>query len=178
MDESDDKLNFRTSLQTDRDHFLRRTCPSCGRDYKTEINEQELAWALAPQFKRMGVELGQDDDDDDASPDAEMSLFCPYCGEGADASDTLTEETLDYIKRLIMREVILPQFHRTFSSLNSNSGGLKYSRSMLPPRPIHGPDAPDMKIIHFLCCDKRTKVSEGWHGVNACTYCGQSVNVI
>ncbi len=182
LDKSDDKFNFRTSLQTDRDHFLRRTCPSCGRDYKTEINEQELAWALAPQFKRMGMALGQND----TSHDAQTTLWCPYCGEDTDASDTLTEDTIEYAKRLILREFILPQIHQTFSGLNSKrslskgliSMKLSYTRSMLPPRPIHGPEPPDMKIIHYLCCDKKAKVSEDWHGVNSCTYCGESVQVV
>ncbi|WP_156119802.1 hypothetical protein [Leptolyngbya sp. KIOST-1] len=163
MEESNEDLSFSLSISTDKDQFLRRTCPSCGRDYKTDVRDGDLAWALAPQFKRLGFELGKMDEEDAALPNGLDELCCPYCEEISEASETLTEETLEYLKRYAIREYVLPQVEQAFSGLASNNKQSKgmfsieinYSRSMRPPRPIHGPEPPDMKIIHMLCCNRR-----------------------
>jgi hypothetical protein len=185
LDEVNENLKFSLSVSTDREKFLRRTCPSCGRDYKTEISDGNLAWILAPQFKQLGFEIGGTDEENVKSSDESIELCCPYCEEISDASDTLTDETLEYLKRYVTREYVLPQLRQAMSGLSTGrkkSAGLfsievSYSQSMLPPRPIHGPEPPDMKIIHMLCCNKRIKVSEGWNDVNVCTYCCQPVRV-
>lgn len=186
MSQEDNEKRFKLSVSTDKDGFLRRSCPSCGRDYKTEINDADLAHILAPQFQHHGIEIGQTEDDSENLLDREdKKLFCPYCQDAADISDTLAEELSDYLKRLIYREYILPQFNKAFSQISSGSKRSKglfsieisTSRSLLPQRPIHGPEQPDMKIIRMLCCDRSVKVSEEWNGTSICTYCGQSVSV-
>lgn len=186
MDETNDELRFSLSISTDKDEFLRRTCPSCGRDYKTEVSDGDLTWILAPQFKQLGFEIGQTDVDSDVQNRTHESLYCPYCSDVSDASETMTEETIEYLKRYVTREYLLPQINRAFSGfagINKKSKGMfsldiSYSRSILPPRPIHGPEIPDMKIIHLLCCDNKIKVSEGWNALSMCPYCAQSVIVL
>lgn len=186
MEDSNEELSFSLSIATDRDQFLRRTCPSCGRDYKTEISDGDLAWALAPQFKRLGLEIGKMDEEDSTSSDETVELCCPYCRETSKASETMTEETLEYLKRYVMREYVLPQVDQALSGLatdNKKSKGMfsisvNYSRSMRSPRPIHGPELPDMKIIHMLCCNRRIKISEGWNDVDTCSYCQQPVKLV
>jgi len=183
-DEQADTVSFQLAISTDNGRFLRRTCPSCGRDFKTEINPADIQWIVAPHMEQMGVDLG-------GAPDkrslAEDLLYCPYCDHPSKASDTLTEDTIRYAKLLLTREVVLPMMHRAFSGLNNMGSGLRnsfisisfsYDRGMLPPRPIHGPEPSDMKIITFLCCQKSIKVSDNWWQVSACTYCNEPVVLI
>ena len=35
-----------------------------------------------------------------------------------------------------------------------------------------------MKIVHFLCCDKRAKVPDAWLDVQSCPYCGKGIAII
>ncbi len=179
--ESDNKVQFHLSISADRDKFLRRTCPACGRDFKTQIDEADLAWAVAPQFRRMGLEVGTQDHETEES--SEPKLHCPYCSHNTEASKTLTNETIDYLQRFVMREYILPMTDNLFSGLDdigSRSGGflsikIEHTRSIFPPRPIHGPEPPDMMIVEYLCCGKKAKVSDGWKSVDQCVFCGTSV---
>lgn len=180
----DSKFSFNLNVSIDRDKFFRRTCPKCGRDFKTGINEADIAWAVAPQIRRMGLELGGLNEQDPTETKSN-ELWCPYCECRSEVSETLTREITDYITRLVMREIVLPMTNNLFSGLEDigGSGGLisiriEHSRSIYPPRPIHGPDHSDMKIIEFLCCKKKAKISEGWHGTSLCVFCGHPVIIV
>lgn len=184
QDDSENKSLYNLSISTDRDRFLRRTCHSCGRDFKTEIDLADLAWALSPQFQRVGIEIGVKRDQEEGEP-KKTYLHCPYCNHIAETSDMLTEELRAYIHRHLMREVVLPMMRNAFSGLNDTrrSGGfisirVEYSRSIDPPRPLHGPEPPDMKIIEFLCCGKKAKVADNWGHVEKCIFCGTPVILI
>ena len=180
---SDDNILYSFSLSIDRDNYFRRTCESCGRDFKTKYDESDLAWAIAPQIQRMGLEIG---DRPNVSDEDINYFFCPYCGHHAKSSDMLSDEVMHYIKRHIMREFVLPMTNKMFSGLEnigSKKGSFitfetKYNRSMYPPRPIHGPEQADMKIIEFLCCNKRAKVSEKWNLIDRCIFCGTKVTLV
>lgn len=188
---TDDKVQFNLSISTDRDHFLRRTCPSCGRDFKTEVDPADLSWALSSQIRRLSLEIGVEPAEI-AKPEAQDNLRCPYCQHLAEASEMHTEETVEYLKRFAYRDYALPLIDRMFSeledSLGSGSrggGGLfpisvsfKHERSLLPPRPIHGPEPADMKIVDLLCCGRKIKVADKWTDVGVCTYCGTQVNLV
>lgn len=99
-----------------------------------------------------------------------------------------TEETVAYLKRVVCRELVAPQVNKLLSDLDKSygsggdTGGLfsvsvefEHSRSMLPTRPIHGPEPADYKIVTFLCCGKKIKVSEGWTDIHMCSFCGAEV---
>lgn len=180
--ETQNNVHFSLSLSMDKDRFLRRTCPSCGQDFKTETNEADLAWMLAPQIRRMGLEIGADDTRSNRHED---NLYCPYCGHKPEVSDTFTEETIRYIHRHIMREIILPMTNKAFSGIDDaskNAGGFisisfEYSRGTLPPRPIHGPEPSDMIEVDFLCCGKKAKVLERWVSLRSCIFCGKRVEL-
>lgn len=187
--QTDDKVQFTLSISTDRDHFFRRTCPSCGRDFKTEIDPADLAWALGSQIRRVSLEIGVNLASlaEGLPPD---NLHCPYCQHLAEASEMHTEETIEYLKRFAYRDYILPMIDKMFSDLadsfgGSNSGGgfislsisFQHERSVLPPRPIHGPEPADMKIVEFLCCGRKIKVRDPWNDVSLCTYCGEPVTL-
>jgi hypothetical protein len=102
-----------------------------------------------------------------------------------------TEETVEYFKRIIFREHVFPRLQEMFSGLDNlsgrqgGSGGLfslsievHVSRSLRPSRPIHGPETADMKIVSFLCCGKKMKVSEGWNSLEGCPFCGAGVVLV
>ena len=185
MDDQDSQTQFEVSLKSDRDGFLRRSCPTCGRDFKTEINTADLQWELAVQCRRMGADVGEE-----LNESVSAQLRCPYCAHVAAPSEMHTEETVAYLKQLVYREVMIPQLNQFTSGLEDmfpgggHSGGLSISlefnrsRIALPPRPIHGPEPPDLKMVDFLCCRKKIKVSDAWAGIDACVYCGTRIAVL
>jgi len=180
-------LQFSVSISTDRDNFLRRTCDSCGLDFKTEASAADLQWALAAYCRRSGVDIGEPAD----AGKSPMRMSCPYCSHEDDVTHTLTEETMEYLKRIVYREYVFPQMDKLFSGIEDSfrgprrSGGMfsisvefKHTRGIQPVRPIHGPDSSDFKIVTFLCCGKRIKIMEAWNGVEVCSYCGTPVTLI
>jgi hypothetical protein len=184
---SESLIQYGMSISTDRDRFLRRSCASCGRDFKTEIDESELQWALAFQVQRMGLEIGAD-----ATAAADLParmLRCPYCGfEGRD-QDMHTEETFNYFKRVILRECALPRLNHFFADLEDTfagfpRGGLvavefRHTPGLKPVRPIHGPEPPDMEIIELLCCGKKLKLPvAAVTKLGACPFCNSEVRLM
>jgi hypothetical protein len=189
QDSSDSKVRFNVSISTDRDQFLRRTCPSCGLDFKTAIDHADLAWALSAQIKRMGLEIGAVPAGEEA---AQSQLLCPYCQHSSDASEMHTEETIEYLKRFVYRDYMVPMINKSFSDLEDSIGrgrgggggfisvsvSFKHEPIPIPPRPIHGPEPADMKIVDFLCCGKQIKIADMWMDVNECIYCGTPVALV
>jgi len=188
-DSSDNKIQFEVSIATDRDQFLRRTCPSCGRDFKTVIDPADLAWALSAQIKRMGLDIGAVPDGDEAA--TPNQLICPYCQHSAEANEMHTEETIEYLKRFVYRDYVVPMLNSTFSGLEDSIGGgqsgggflsvsvsFKHEPMPIPPRPIHGPEPADMKIVDFLCCEKQIKVADTWVELDECIYCRTRVTLM
>ena len=166
---------------------MRYTCPSCGLDFKTQVNPADLRWLLTSYCQRAGLEIGAS-----RSQSSPLHfLSCPYCGDRAESREMLTEETMTYLKRIVHREFVLPQLNRMFAGLadslggQKQSGGLlslsvefKHSRSVLPVRPMHGPEPADQKIITLLCCNKKIKISEHWSDAPLCSFCGSRVVLV
>ena len=180
-------VQFAVSMSTDRDHFVRLTCPSCGLDFKTEIDMNDLQWVLASQCRRMGLEVGEQPED----PSPPLRIHCPYCSFEDEARQMHTEDTVEYLKRILYREYVFPQIQKMFSGLedltghHGGSGGFlsisiecKFTRAVLPPRPIHGPEPADMKIITFLCCGQKMKVSDRWNDIEICPFCETAVTFV
>ncbi|MDY6854522.1 MAG: hypothetical protein SWO11_07410 [Thermodesulfobacteriota bacterium] len=184
MDENGSSNNvlISLSLSMDKDRFLRRTCPSCGQDFKTETEEADIVWLLAPQIRRMGLEIGGVEEKNSGH---DNYLYCPYCEQRSEATNTLTEETVNYTHRHLMREIVLPMTNKAFSGFNDlgkSTGGLfsinfEYSRGTLPPRPIHGPEPCDMIEVDFLCCGRKAKVIESWVSLKICIFCGKRIEL-
>ena len=86
MDDSENQQQFAVSLSPDGEGFLRRCCPQCGREFKTEIDRADLQWELAEQCRRMGVGVG--DEPNESEP---ARLRCPYCAHVAPPSEMHTE---------------------------------------------------------------------------------------
>lgn len=192
QDSVDEQIRFSLSINLDRESFFRRACPSCGLEFKTEGNPADFAWALELQLHRVSEEEENDDPATVAEETPKETLRCPYCQHLAESSEMHTAETVSYLKRFALREFALPklykrlaEFSESIRRMGSRGGGLfsvsissNYERPPLPPRPIYGPDAPDMKIVHFLCCGKKIKISEGWTDITLCTYCETPVSLV
>ena len=142
---------------------------------------------LQPAFRRIEDEVGGISLSTSPKEQAPQYLSCPYCNHRAESGDMLTSEFQEYLKRFIMREYVLPHIHSMFSefsdsikrssrSMGSFGIGLSFNYdSTLPPRPISGPEAPDMMRIDLLCCSNSIKIRDGYFGVNKCPYCGEDV---
>ena len=190
VDQSEDTIQFDLSVSSDRDGFLRRTCGSCGRDFKTEIDPADFAWALSAQIRRVSLEIGIDPAEiADGVPKA--NLTCPYCQYSSESNEMHTEETIEYLKRFAYRDYALPMINRMFSGLGGsldrggNGGGfisfsitVSHEANPPPPRPIHGPEPADMKIVEFLCCGKKVKIADNWIDVTLCSFCGTLVTLV
>lgn len=181
-EQTDDTIQFNLSISSDRDGFLRRTCGSCGRDFKTEIDPADFAWALNSQIRRVSLEIGVDPAVI-AEDQPKENLTCPYCQYSTESNEMHTEETVEYLKRFAYRDYALPMMNRLLSgfadSLTTSAGGGLISFSVssthepfsLPPRPIHGPESADMKIVEFLCCGRKIKILDGWNQLSSCSFC-------
>ena len=138
----------------------------------------DLQWVLAAQCRRMGLEVGEQPED----PSNPLRIHCPYCSF-EDGAREYTEHTVEYLKRILYREYVFPQIQKMFSGLEDLSGHhagsgaflsisieCKFTGAVLPPRPIHGPEPADMKIITFLCCEQKMKVSDRWNDIEICPF--------
>jgi DNA-directed RNA polymerase subunit RPC12/RpoP len=186
--QSEDVIRFHLTFSVDRDKFFRRSCPSCGRDFKTQVDEADLVASLQPAFRQMGLDIGTEHSEE--REETQEHLYCPYCEHRAKSSDMLTQTFISYLKRYVMREYILPRVNKVFSNAadafrgtgRGSSKGLfsieaifEHNRPVLPPRPISGPEPPDMTIVDLLCCGKKIKILDGWYDLNLCPYCGTRV---
>ena len=111
--QQDDVRQFHLSFSLDKDGFFRRSCPSCGRDFKTQVDDANLVTSLEPAFRQMGLEIG-------ARPSENYRiqeyLYCPYCEYHAESGDMLTRVFVSYLRRYAMREFILPMVNKSLSS--------------------------------------------------------------
>lgn len=183
-------MQFSISFSTDRDGFWRRTCPSCSRDFKTDYGEINLTSVLAPQFRRMECEIGVSLALEETEETSGMQFACPYCGHESPHGEMLTSEAIQYMHRFLIREIAIPKFNQAISrGLSSGNGSrkksggifsisLEHHRSLRPCRPIHGPEPPDMKIVEFLCCERKAKIAKRWYSLEKCIYCQTPVALV
>lgn len=180
-----DVVNYGFSYALDRDGFFRRACPSCGREHKVKASADELAYVLDPAFRELGLDLvaAREGTDGDSST---TEVFCPYCGHRSPLSETTTDELQRYVNNWVTREVIVPRLRDFASGLESSIGrrqgrsgglfsiGVSFNADIppLPPRPIAGPEPPDMKRVFLLCCRQEIKVLDRWYDGIVCPHCG------
>ena len=83
-----------------------------------EIDPADLQWALSAQCQRMGLEVG----DQDAGRSRPDTLQCPFCEHVAVGSEMHTDETVEYLRRLVYREYIRPKINKTFAATAKIAG--------------------------------------------------------
>lgn len=183
---SDHLTRYSLTFSLDRGNFFRRVCSSCGRHFKTKAEPGEIASILHPAFQRLELEIGDMQIVNHENPQEERSLYCPYCGHYDVSSNMLTLEFSKYLERYAMREIVLPRINKMFSDFtDSFTTGRRSSRgvfsievkhdhssSALPPRPISGPELPDMICVDFLCCYGQGKILDSWNNLVICPFCG------
>lgn len=192
MEEENDenKFNLNISISADRDLFARRSCPKCGLDFKISTDDNDVTWLLNEQVKRQGSEIGFSSAESSETV-SEIMFCCPYCESVFNSKESFTEETINYVRRITYREIVLPMIDKIVGGLEKSLGGTRSSGGMLsisvsfrhnrqprPPSPFHEPEPADMKIVHFLCCDRRAKIMENWASTKFCIYCQKDITFI
>ena len=178
------KINLSLSVSTDGGNFLRQTCPSCGLDFKTEVDRAGLAHLLAPQIERVGQELGVRTDLLAGETGGALTR-CPYCGFAATHEELMTDELESYVEGVVNVMVVRPSLDNLFGTFADGlnfSGGFAsmkttYHRPAPSPEPVHGPEPPDLVAVFLACCKKRVKVLEAWRHFDRCPYCSTAIVV-
>jgi uncharacterized Zn-finger protein len=138
-------------LPLDKDGFLRRECPHCGRQFKQ--------W----QGKHSEAEKPSE------------AHYCPYCSALADADAWYTAQQLEYIQQVIA-EVIGPSLYRLREQLERASQHDQFRTEMTSPMPTEPEplvESDDMVQLTFPChTEKPIKVNELWNQEVACILCG------
>ena len=147
-----DEISISLQLPLDKDGFLRRECPHCGRQFKQ--------W----QGKR---------DETQESPEA---YYCPYCYASADADTWYTAQQIEYIQQQAMAEVVGPSLYRLQEQLEQASQSGLFHIEMTSPVPVEPEplvEFNDMIRLEFPChLGEPIKVDEQWDQEVACVMCG------
>lgn len=185
-----DSVRFSITFALDKDEFLRRTCPSCGRDFKTQADPADLSSILQPAFRRIEAEIGEISLSASEGESSHQNLTCPYCNHQTESGDMLTNEFRVYLKRFVMREYVLPKINTMFSdfanglkSTSRSNSFIKFEvkadfENTLPPRPISGPEPPDMTKVEMLCCGRMIKIYDSWFDLEKCPFCETEIRII
>ena len=145
----DDHNSIKVSIPADNDGFVRQQCPSCGREFKAPIEDEEL---VTPGY-------------------------CPYCGHQDES--WFTAEQIEQFEAQTLAAVmpqLKGELDKTARDINRISGGfLTMSvKSDDIDVPVMAPEAPDMKFVTSPCCGARLKLDDDWCGEMFCPECGKS----
>jgi hypothetical protein len=154
---SDVKISLTFPL--DSDGFLRRACPSCGREFKWRPDEPAGESVSVPEV-----------------------YHCPYCRAVASPDEWFTPEQRAHIQDEVTEQVIGPSLDKLADSIrrtNRASGGLISGDIEIPHRehapPIFEPN--DMRVTKFPChAEEPLKIAEDWTGHVHCLICGESTD--
>lgn len=153
-----DEVSIPMSLPLDGDGFLRRECPTCEREFKCIVSQ----------------------DEDDATPAPEGGYFCPYCAVQAPPGAWWTKPQLEVAHSLMFREVIEPELkglQKSIDQLNRHSGPIGISAQMevdRPDEPGELTEIDDMRRADFTCHpEDPVKVLEEWERPVHCMICGE-----
>ncbi len=151
-------MEFSVSIPLDSDGFLRRRCPTCGREFKWFHGRAE-----------------------DAPPDWEDpdSYFCPYCGVSAGGDSWFTEAQAAYSQQALLghaTDLIQDELDDVARAINRQGGLIRMSvprggRPAVRPPSLSEPN--DMVAVVSPCHPfEPIKVIEGWHEALHCLVCG------
>lgn len=183
----DDRAHLRVSASVEPGGYFRRECPNCSLEYKTKEPEIERQDSLAEWMRLtiaehgiQGVELEQ------RQP---RPLCCPHCGVCSPSPDTLPRTLQDYLRRIVIREIVEPMIQRTIGRsleslgrVGSRSRGFGVSITVdrsqwRTQRPIQSPEPNDGWRIRCIACGGQFKlVQRPWNRVH-CPYCASELQV-
>ena len=150
--------SFSMPVPLDSDGFMRRECPTCEREFKCIVAQ----------------------DDDDATPAPDGGYFCPYCAVQAPPDAWWTKDQIEEATRIVAKEglpEILEQFHQGMEKATRGSKNVSYTRGsgqLDTPEPREdGTEADDMKRVDFSCHPgDPVKVLDDWDREVHCLICG------
>jgi len=150
-------MEFSVSVPLDPDGFLRRECPTCGREFKWFHGRAE------------------DTPDDWEDPE---EYFCPYCGVQAGGDSWFTQAQAAYVEQVLLghsSEFIHDELEDVTRSVNRQGGLIRMSISGAPtgsaPPPLSEPN--DMVAVASPCHPfEPIKVLDGWVDPLHCLVCG------
>jgi hypothetical protein len=151
----DDEVSIPMSVPLDDDGFLRRECPTCEREFKCLVAQNE----------------------EESTPAPEGGYFCPYCAVQAPPDAWWTKAQVELAQATAYREVVAPELEKLQRDMDrmSRRGGL-ISMSMEisdEPQEPELSELNDMRRVDFHChADDPVKVLENWERPVRCTICG------
>jgi len=165
---------MKISFPLDDDHYLRRECNFCKKEFKILMDEEDLnkqTELLMQNYLDENPVKKKDDDEADAHV-----YYCPYCGQEAGMKTFWTNAQIAFIQMHLKNyanKIINEKLIKEMEKANRRSSGLiSFKGGALPyVQPIITPEENDMIIYHLKCCDKDIKLTEAKDNV-FCFYCG------
>jgi len=122
-------ITIRIPFPFDDDGFIARTCPSCARTFKMQLNEQEVERISKAQLNSFNVlnsnRLYAFEEDSGAD------YSCPYCGFTAPVHRWWTHDQRSYIQvhaSMVIRDILLRDLGRGDLSGAGHSAGTYSTR--------------------------------------------------
>jgi hypothetical protein len=145
------------SLPLDSDGFLRRECPTCGREFK---------WRPTPE-----------EEQGEAAP--ESGYLCPYCAVQAPLDSWWTKPQLEAVSSTAYQKVVKPALDDMAKSMESASTeSIKITTTTTePPEPPPLSEPDDMRRVEFACHPAEPiKVVDTWSHQVHCIVCDEEAH--
>ena len=170
-------IEFRVSIPLDDDHFLRRECPLCNREFKVLVPEEDIEDMISRRIKIFMIEENIDIQDEEEQKE-DIELICPYCGQRSDINEWWTKEQLEYMY-VFVHNYVADIANKTINNLenmskNMNSGLISMrieGQRMSKKEPWISSEINDMKFHELPCCNTHIKIIEDWDDSIYCHYC-------
>lgn len=135
-------------IPLDSDGFVRRECPTCEREFKWHIS----------------------DDEDEAADVPVGGYFCPYCAVQSSVDAWFTQEQLEVAQAVAIEQIVDPMLRKTAKKM-----GGRYEKGRRDPVPDLDDVVDDMRRVDFACHPAEpVKVANNWDRPVTCLVCGSS----
>jgi len=160
--------------------FLRRECPFCHKEFKIQLEEQDLEDLIQKGLDSFMTIQGDEDSEEESDTDSETFYFCPYCGQEASEDSWWTQEQLAYfrvyaknIMAKLLNENLIRPLKKTFRGQKSDFFSISFkAKEMEQQEPWISPEPNDMEIFELPCCQKKIKIEDNRSKPIHCFFCG------
>lgn len=158
---SDEKMLLHVAFPLDSDGFLRRECPTCGREFK---------WMHTP-----------DDQETVQIAVADGGYYCPYCGVQAETNTWLTQAQVEFARSAVANQAmerVVESLRHTLDNIGRSSGGsirTSHGSNNRSDEPDPLTEVDDMRLASFACHPTEPlKIADDWQRETHCLICGQT----
>ncbi|MEJ7784463.1 MAG: hypothetical protein WKF96_06640 [Solirubrobacteraceae bacterium] len=145
-----DDMSVSVEIPLDGNGFLRRECPTCEREFKRLVGEDEL---------------GADEIPDDG-------YYCPYCAVKAPDDQWHTLAQVEAMTAVAAEKIFDPMLSKM-----ANEIGGRFEKGRRDPAPDLIEAVDDMRRVDFACHPaEAVKVAAGWDRRVSCPICGVSTD--